>query len=175
MASLGHVAVGLAAARFHERRAPDGLSFLAAGFALSLLSLAPDADVIGFAFGVHYGDPWGHRGATHSLVFAGALALVAALAAHRLFRLSFAKSWALVAAVVASHGLLDSLTDGGLGVALLWPFSNERFFAPWRPIPVAPIGLAFLSSGGLIVALTELWLFSPFLVYALVPRRRPER
>jgi hypothetical protein len=27
-------------------------------------------DAVGFRFGIHYGDFWGHRGFTHSLVFA---------------------------------------------------------------------------------------------------------
>jgi inner membrane protein len=26
------------------------------------LAMLPDLDVIGFALGVQYGDPWGHRG-----------------------------------------------------------------------------------------------------------------
>jgi hypothetical protein len=73
--------------------------------------------------------------------------------------------------VLASHGLLDTMTDGGLGCALLWPFSLTRFFAPWRPIPVAPIGLDYLSLYGAIVAASELALFSPLFVYALRPRR----
>jgi inner membrane protein len=68
--------------------------------------------------------------------------------------------------------LLDTLTDGGLGIALLWPFSNERFFAPWRPIPVAPIGARMLSSRGLHVVLTEALQFSPLLAWAIWPRRR---
>ena len=69
-----------------------------------------------------------------------------------------------------SHGLLDALTSGGLGVALLWPISDARFFAPWRPIPVARIGAAFLSSRGLRVALTELALFAPAIaVIVLAP------
>ena len=59
------------------------------------------------------------------------------------------------------------MTDGGLGCALLWPFNLTRHFAPWRPIPVAPIGLAFFSLSGGPVALTELVLFSPALVFAL--------
>ena len=59
------------------------------------------------------------------------------------------------------------MTDGGLGCALLWPFDLTRYFAPWRPIPVAPIGAAFVSSAGAIVALTELVLFGPLLLYAL--------
>src|SRR5262245_62425304 len=69
-------------------------------------------------------------------------------------------------AVLASHGLLDTLTDGGLGAALFWPFDLTRYFAPWRPIPVSPIGLAFLSPYGLSVAATELALFAPAIAWA---------
>ena len=77
----------------------------------------------------------------------------------------------LSAAVVASHGLLDTLTDGGLGIALFWPFDDTRYFAPWTPIPVSPILLGFLSPRGLKVALTELVLFAPVFAFALWPRR----
>jgi hypothetical protein len=56
MASLGHIAVGMAAARVHrgdaQRRWP-GMAWWSA------LSLLPDADVIGFPLGVQYGDPIG--------------------------------------------------------------------------------------------------------------------
>jgi len=69
--------------------------------------------------------------------------------------------------VLASHALLDTMTDGGLGCALFWPFDLTRYFAPWRPIPVAPIGLAFFSPYGGVIALTELVLFSPLLLFAL--------
>jgi len=37
-------------------------------------SVMPDLDVIGFRFGIRYGDFWGHRGFTHSLLFAALLA-----------------------------------------------------------------------------------------------------
>jgi len=74
-------------------------------------------------------------------------------------------------ALVASHPLLDALTDGGLGVALLWPFSAERFFFPWRPIPVSPIGVGFFSLRGIRVALAELQFFAPVYVVALWPGR----
>ena len=74
--------------------------------------------------------------------------------------------------VVASHGPLDALTDGGEGVALLWPFSSERFFFPWRPIPVAPIGLRyFFTTSGWRVARVELLGFLPLWLLALWPRR----
>ena len=135
------------------------------------LALLPDADVIGFAFGVKYGDPLGHRGASHSLLAAAVVAAVAALLCWALKRPG-PLSWFLwVFAVVGSHGLLDTLTTGGKGVALLWPFSETRFFAPWRPIPVAPIGAGLLSLRGLHVMAVEALLFAPFWVYALWPQR----
>ena len=54
---------------------------------------------------------------------------------------------------------------------MLWPFDLTRYFAPWRPIPVAPIGLAFLSGSGAFVTMTELVLFTPALLFALRSRR----
>jgi inner membrane protein len=135
-------------------------------FAWSVLAMLPDADVIGFSIGVRYADPWGHRGAAHSLTiaFIGA-AIIAAIAPQ--FNWPRSRTWWVALAVLASHGLLDTLTDGGLGCALLWPFDLTRYFAPWRPIPVSPIGLAFLSPYGFFVAMTELALFAPLLAVAL--------
>ena len=64
MASIGHVAVGMAAARaFHPGPRSRWLLFASMLF-WSALSMLPDADVIGFQFGIRYSDPWGHRGAT---------------------------------------------------------------------------------------------------------------
>lgn len=63
-----------------------------------------------------------------------------------------------------------TLTDGGLGIALLWPFSNARYFAPWTPIPVAPIGARMVSRSGLRVVLTEAFQFAPLLVWAVWSR-----
>ena len=79
MASLGHIAVGMAAARVDR---PDAWSWRPmVGWAA--LAMLPDADVIGFSFGVRYADAWGHRGATHSLAIAliGAAAVTAIAAA----------------------------------------------------------------------------------------------
>jgi inner membrane protein len=137
----------------------------------SAISLLPDADVYGFRLGVLYAAPWGHRGATHSIMFAAFIGLVACIAASAA-KLPVRRSTLLVAAVVASHGLLDTLTDGGLGCALLWPFSNERFFAPWTPLPVAPLGRGFISMAGLRVATTELAFFSIPFIYGFWPKRK---
>ena len=62
----------------------------------------------------------------------------------------------------ASHPLLDALTSGGLGVALAWPWSDHRFFAPWRPIRVSPFAPQFFSARGLATLLSELrWVWLP--------------
>ncbi len=171
MASLGHIAMGMAVARFESNRPAPLLQSLFASMVLwSGLSLLPDADVIGFRLGVAYGDEWGHRGASHSIVFALGVALAFAAVA-RLSERPFPRTLALAAVVVGSHGLLDTLTDGGLGAELLWPFSSERFFAPVAPLPVAPIGRGILSSRGLYVIGIELLWFAPLLAYALRPRQ----
>jgi inner membrane protein len=171
MASIGHVAIGLAAGRFYT--APPDLQrrLIPAMAVFSALSLLPDADVIGFAMGIPYAHPFGHRGASHALSVALLFGLFAWLLT-RLAGLPPARSALITALVVASHGLADALTNGGLGIGLLWPFSNERFFAPWRPIPVAPIGMRFFSPRGLRVAAVEVVYFLPLFLYALWPRRR---
>lgn len=181
MASLGHVAVGMAAGRFASRGAARGTTgeLIFRMVALSAVSLLPDADVIAFQLGIPYGAPFGHRGASHSFVAAILVSIAAGLVAAQqarpragLPRSQVARERGLrvafyVALVTATHGPLDALTDGGLGVALLWPFSHERFFFPWTPIPVAPIGLRMISARGLLVASTELLYFAPLLLYAL--------
>lgn len=167
MASVGHIAAGMAAARIHGHRSVPRWSSLLSWSALSLL---PDVDVIGFALGVDYADAWGHRGASHSLAMSAAVGLAIGLAAPWFKRPMLAT--ALIATcVLASHGILDAMTDGGLGCALFWPFDTSRYFLPWRPIPVAPIGPDFLSPEGGMIALTELVLFSPVLLFALRPPR----
>lgn len=122
-------------------------------FAGAALAMLPDADVVGFAIGVDYADPWGHRGATHALAFAAITAGVIAL----LWReaRSFG-AFAFLALAMASHGLLDTLTSGGLGAALLWPVSDARIFAPVTPIRVSPIGADFFSARGVVTLVSEL-------------------
>jgi inner membrane protein len=167
MASLvGHGALGLLVARYGV---PARVRSWAA-LGMVALSMLPDADVVAFKLGIPYAAPFGHRGATHSLLFAAVAGTLAALAVRspRLI------PWCAV--LVASHPLLDALTDGGLGVALLWPVSDARFFFPWRPIPVSPIGPGFLSWRGVRVALTEALIFAPVYALALWPAStRPEQ
>lgn len=168
MASIGHAMIGMAGAKLARRGQRTIFAPFTAMVIWSGLSLLPDLDALGFPLGVRYSAPWGHRGATHSVVFATIIAALVGLVAKQA-RLNAWRTALIAEVVVVSHGLLDTLTDGGLGCALLWPFSNHRFFAPWRPLPVAPIGRGLFSLEGLRVAGIELVVFLPFLVYAVWP------
>jgi inner membrane protein len=65
--------------------------------------------------------------------------------------------WFYLFAATASHGLLDAMTDGGSGVAFFSPFENSRYFFPFTPIRVAPIGITrFFTARGLEVLRSEL-------------------
>ena len=132
-------------------------------------SIVPDFDVIGIPFGVYFGSEFAHRGFTHSLAFAATLALLGCFAS-RWFRASLPVIFLFLFAAAASHGALDSFTNGGTGIAFLWPFSAERFFAPFRDIEVSPIGVSrFLSARGVAVLTSELvWVWSPAIVLTLV-------
>lgn len=155
---LTHAAVPLIAGwGLGTRRVP--LRLILAGMVAAML---PDADVLGFRFGIPYDSPFGHRGFSHSLAVAALIGLAAALGARRLAsgpRVAFA----FVAISAASHGLLDMLTNGGRGVALWWPLSEARLFAPFRPVQVSPIGLhGLLDPAMLRVLVSEaVWIVVP--------------
>ncbi|WP_349744774.1 metal-dependent hydrolase [Stenotrophomonas geniculata] len=188
---ITHAAVPLALWCAADRgRIPAWL--LAAGVVAAML---PDADVLAFALHIPYADAFGHRGASHSLLFASVLAALAAVwaffgsgrpwsaphssgsrrpwsAVSRQPRLAPTQRGPTLASTVqaavfvficaASHPLLDAMTSGGLGVALAWPWSEQRFFAPWRPIRVSPFAPQFFSARGLATLLSELrWVWLP--------------
>jgi inner membrane protein len=180
MASIGHVLVGLAIARAHDsstnRSAPERsarVRFVGV-VAFCQLALLPDLDVIAFRFGIPYSAEFGHRGASHSMLAAIVVGLLATPLLMRGLQSAMIPTAVAAICALASHGALDMLTDGGLGVAWWWPFETDRHFFPVRPLPVAPIGRAFVSSTGFKVALTEIAMFLPFGVYALWPRARRE-
>ncbi len=121
-------------------------------------SVVPDLDVVAFRLGIPYTDALGHRGFTHSLLFAAFVALAAACA-FRALRTTFTRAFWFVLVATASHGILDSFTNGGLGVAFFWPWSGERYFAPIRVIEVSPLSIQrFFSEGGGRVLLSEAYL-----------------
>ena len=122
-------------------------------------AVVPDLDVLAFRLGIPYEDMLGHRGLSHSVAFAICLAAAATWLVMRLdgqgvpaLRLGLFLFLATV-----SHGVLDALTDGGLGVAFFAPIDDTRYFFPWRPIVVSPISIRrFFSSQGLAVMASEL-------------------
>ena len=156
---ITHPAVPLALSGFlpQENVSP---ALLLAG---AVCSIVPDLDVVGFSFGIRYGDILGHRGFTHSLLFA---VILAALLMFTLFRNRVGKTWVILLFLflsTLSHPLLDMLTNGGLGVALFALFIDERYFFPWRPIEVSPLTVGeFFSDWGARVIISELkWVWLP--------------
>ena len=135
---------------------------LISGIAVSVL---PDLDVLAFRYGISYASNYGHRGFSHSLLFALILALLGA-SAFRYFQTSFGRAFLFLFLAAVSHGILDAFTNGGLGIAFLWPWSTERFFVPMQVIQVSPIGISrFLSLRGVSVLISEIiWVWIPCLM-----------
>ena len=133
--------------------------------------MVPDLDVIGFAFGIRYGDLLGHRGLSHSIAFAVCLALIATFGA-----VSRDARWKeriivyfYLFLATASHGVLDALTNGGLGIAFFSPFDPTRYFFEFQPIKVSPIGAHFFSGQGVEVIRSELaWVWVPSFAVIIV-------
>ncbi|MEO6203648.1 MAG: metal-dependent hydrolase [Nitrospirales bacterium] len=128
--------------------------------------LLPDADVLGLMLGIPYEHVLGHRGLTHSIVFAMLVGLIVPRLADPTIRYETRRYWVFALyffLVTLSHGFLDALTDGGLGIAFFAPFDSTRYFFPWRPVSVSPIGIsAFISYEGMRVLLSELvWIGIP--------------
>src|SRR6185436_1556752 len=81
-------------------------------------SVIPDADAITFKFGIPYSSVWGHRGFTHSILFA---IILSSLVIILFFRKENSRKVKIVLLTyfflsTLLHPLLDSCTNGGLGV-----------------------------------------------------------
>jgi inner membrane protein len=142
-------------------------------------STLPDADVIGYRW--LYIPPYhflGHRGFFHSPFFAALLSILIIFIFYRKEVIFSNRWWKYVLyffILTASHGLLDTLTNGGHGIALLSPFTNSRYFFPWTPLEVSPLSIkGFLSQRGLVVLISELiWIWIPcFLIVIFLKIKR---
>lgn len=137
----------------------------------AMCAILPDADVISFAFGFRYGSLFGHRGFTHSLIFALLIGVASGVFAFRKMRTGLTTAGLVIYFSLAtlSHPLLDMLTDGGAGVALFAPVSEKRYFFGWRPIEVSPIGVRFFGARGLVVMVSEIvWVWLPALAMLII-------
>jgi len=149
-----HGIVGLGAAGVAYPRCRSWLFWTLAAF----LPMVPDFDAFSTAA---YGTPFGHRGFTHSFIFALGIGLLVAGLTFKLLEMRF---WILAVfffVITASHGVLDAFTTGGYGILWLWPFSNTRF-GPWGPIRVADIGFEWPSPWSSMAVRSELlWVWLP--------------
>jgi inner membrane protein len=144
-------------------------------------STLPDADVIGYRWlyipSYHF---VGHRGFFHSPFFAALLSILIVFIFYRKEVIFSNRWWKYVLyffILTASHGLLDALTNGGNGIALLSPFTNNRYFFPWTPIEVSPFSIqALLGERGLTVFGSELlWIWIPcFLIVIFLKIKRKQ-
>ena len=129
--SVAHALAAVAVGTVFYPAGPARLYVTAATGAVLL-----DVDAIGRPFGL--GDLYwigGHRGLTHSLAFAAALAVSIVAAAYRGADWEGRRVglWACFALAFALHGALDALSTYGDGVMFLAPFSSWRFKAAWQP------------------------------------------
>jgi inner membrane protein len=145
-------------------------------------AVIPDLDGIGFWLGVPYDSVFGHRGFTHSLVFAALFASVAMLAFDEGVAGTRRRVWLYLFLATASHGMLDALTAGGGGIAFFAPIVNERFLFPWQPILISPMNpRKFFSARGAAIIINEIgWVWIPSGLFAVAmmlvgPNKRGSR
>ena len=174
--AFSHAIVAVAMGRSFQHK-ELGLRELLLG---AFCSVVPDLDVFGFSFGIQYGDLWGHRGLTHSVLFAALLAGSLVVVWYRgRSAVAMAGLFFYFFLCTASHGLLDAMTDGGLGVAFFSPFDTTRYFFPVRPILVSPIGVSefFNAYGVQVLASEAAWIWLPscaaFVVLRAIQRLWP--
>lgn len=168
MASLfGHAAIGYGLSRAWLKKSGWKIVLLCI-----ICTIFPDADVIMFRFGVAYESPYGHRGFTHSIFFAVVFAVLITFlffSGHKHNNKKRVLLFLLFFLCTLSHGILDGMTDGGLGVEYFYPFDTDRYFFPFTPIKVSPLGVArFFSRYGWSVIKSEMiWTGIPMLMLIL--------
>ncbi|MEW6078105.1 MAG: metal-dependent hydrolase [Thermodesulfobacteriota bacterium] len=163
---IGHAVTGIALSSIIFRKR----QWLGIGIMSIFCSIGPDIDAIGFKLGIPYQHWLGHRGFSHSIIFAIALGLMAFLFVHTK---RIQNSWLLFGVLLSCglvHDVLDAMTSGGLGVAFFSPLSETRYFLPWRPIEVSPLILRrFLSHRGVGVMKSEfVWVMVPSLCFMVL-------
>lgn len=137
----------------------------------AFIACIPDLDLISVRFwGIAKDSIYGHRGYTHSIFFALILALIVSLF---FYKSGFKKAFIFLTFCAVSHGILDAFTEGGLGVALLWPMSDQRYYAFVQPI--MNVGVSFralyMTNRGLPIFISEfVWVWIPFLILGVMLR-----
>jgi inner membrane protein len=141
----------------------------------------PDLDAVMRPFGNLEAEQLvgGHRGLTHSIPFA--MALAAVIAQSPMMGPGWIGSklslWIWLSLAIASHGMLDTLTQYGEGVALLAPFSWHHFKSPWTPLGTGGTcrGIVACAVRGLSNELLWIWVPSLMLVGLSRVLRKPRQ
>lgn len=154
--AIGHSLIGLSLVPFRPYKGQLLSTMLLSMAAASI----PDLDVVGFEFGIRYGEALGHRGFSHSLVFGCLMGGFIAWKFFKSTRQSILKYFLVsiyFSLICISHGVFDAMTDGGLGVGFFIPLDDTRYFFSYRPIPVSPLSVsAFFSELGWSILKAEL-------------------
>lgn len=156
--AFGHALVGFTIAKFFDKKEAKLLAALAIGS-----SILPDVDVLAFSLGIPYEHWLGHRGFTHSILFAILWAFLCSLIFGKQRKIIY---FIVIFLSTISHALLDAMTTVGEGVGFFIPFDNTRHFFNYRPIKVSPIGIErFFSEWGMKVIYSELlWIGLPCII-----------
>ena len=174
---IGHILGALAAYQSLEPLTPGDAPRGRKGLLLvGVLAVLPDLDI---AWGWIQGDGTiFHRGFTHSVLFAAALAVLGNLIWYKSAE-GFKKAGPMQALFAAClvHRLLDFLMGCGPEVPLFAPFSWRGFLASKKYVPTAIYARKFSDIPGVLTdvrflrnAAMELWIFVPVFV-ATQPRR----
>lgn len=168
---FAHTVAGaaLATAAFSPRPAPRRVWIAAA-----ILAAVPDVDAIGRPFGnLAIEAPFGgHRGFTHSVMFA---LVFGAITTWGFFR---APEWSglhrrlflALALAIASHDVLDALSTIGNGVAFWAPFSWTHYEFVWQPLGEIGPGPRGQERAFDIVANEVIWVGLPSLTVLALAR-----
>lgn len=140
-------------------------------FTGAFIANIPDLDLIGPRFyGIEFDSIYGHRGYTHSILFALVLAFIFSLF---FLKSDFKKAFLFLTFCTLSHGILDAFTEGGLGITFFWPFLDDRYYAFVQPI--INVGISFrglyATAQGLPIFISEIiWVWLPFALLGLALR-----
>ena len=134
----------------------------------ALLSICPDFD-----YALNWlrisGGGW-HHGFTHSVLFAFSTGLITAMVLGE----RHVRSVILYSAVTVSHTLLDFLMTESRGVALWWPFTNQRYKLR-LPNPIdytwSSASLREAAFDLLSISLVELLVFAPLVLVVVLVRK----
>jgi inner membrane protein len=134
-----------------------------------ICAILPDIDVIMFSFGIPYEHMYGHRGISHSILFALLVSLIVVLIGLREIKRNTKLWWSFVLyffLIGLSHDILDAMTSGGLGIGFFMPFDSARYFFPFRPVRVSPFSIiCFFNSEGLRIVVSEfIWVWIPAVI-----------